>query len=525
MSRIARNISAVAAAFVSNTLLTFLQIKLITRYLSQAAVGEYSATVAMGAIISALAQAGLPTVVLRFTAKYDALEAPGRIGRLLVLSWGVVLGLSLLLLAAEAGLAPSLLPRLYDVPPAAANVLLATAVFVAMALRQVTYAGFDGLRRMSYPAILENLNVAAITLAIAIAGDQLSVSFLLTLSLISGLATFLLATVLLLRLLSQSRPAHRMPVETNSLLTDISPFWWGAALGGLVGIGLGYADKLLVSLFLSFQMVSIFYVAERITFLLKRLLSVPLQVSSPEITRRWELGRREELRRDVAFLIKIQFALGVLVTSLIFVGAEAAVLIVSNSSFMEAAGLLRVLTLSIVLMSFYAPITTLLRAIERIQLALFSDVLWLGLYVGLGMAWMPRLGLMGIVLAQVAASGAAAIWNLAIGQRVARIAWDLPGIARVLACGLVLAAPGYGVVRLAGARQPALGLAVAFILLVAYNLLLVRSGALTVEDRRRFRELAGRGRLATMLDLALFWPAQLGRGRSTAATPKDAASH
>jgi len=524
MSRFVRNISAVAAAFVASTLLTFLQIKLITRYLPQSAVGEYSATVAIGAIVSVLAQIGLPTVVLRFTAKYDALEAPSRIGRLLALSWGLVLGLSLFLLAAEARLAPSLLARLYDVPPATANVLLATAVFVATALRQVTYAGFDGMRRMSYPAVLETLNVAAITLAIAAVRDRLSVSFLLTLSLVSGLATFLLATGFLLRLLRRARGVK--PAGATPLITDIAPFWWGAALAGLVGIGLGYADKLLVSLFLSFQMVSIFYIAERITFLLKRLLALPLQVASPEITRRWELGRREELRRDVAFLIKIQFALGVLITSLIFVAAEAAVLVVSNPSFLEAAGLLRILTLSIVLMSFYAPITTLLRAIERIQLALFSDALWLGLYVALGVALMPRFGLKGIVLAQVAASGAAAVWNLMIGHRVARIAWDLGGIARVFACGLLLAVPGYGIVRLVGARQPALGLVVAVALFIAYNLLLVRSGALTAEDRRRFGELTGRGRLARLLDLGLFWPARLGRGRRDAdAAWNDAASH
>jgi O-antigen/teichoic acid export membrane protein len=364
---------------------------------------------------------------------------------------------------------------------------------------------------MGYPAVLETLNVAAITIAIAVARDRLSVALLLTVSLISGLLIFLLATGLLLRVIR--RPEGVISSRAAPLLTDIGPFWRGAAVAGLVGIGLGYADKLLVSLFLSFQLVSIFYIAERITFLLKRLLALPLQVASPEITRRWELGRRDELRRDVAFLIKIQFALGVLITSIIFVAAEAAVLVVSNSSFLAAAGLLRILTLSIVLMSFYAPITTLLRAIERIQLALFSDALWLGLYVALGVALMPSLGLKGIVLAQVAASGAAAVWNLAIGHRVARIAWDLGGLARVLGCGLVVAVPGYAVVRLAGARQPAIGLAVAALLLIAYNLLLVRSGALTAEDRRRFHDLTGRRRLARMLDLGLFWPAQLGRGR------------
>jgi O-antigen/teichoic acid export membrane protein len=516
MSRIVRNISAVGAAFVSNTLLTFLQIKLLTRHLPQSELGEYFATAAIGAIVSVLAQVGLPAVVLRFTAKYDALGQPGRIRRLLALGWGLTLALSALLLLLEAWVAPRLLARLYDEPPAASNVLLATGVFIAMALRGVTYAGFDGLRRMSYPAVLENLNVAAITLVIAALRHRLGITFLLTLSLVSGLAVFLAATVLLLRLLGKTRASGGTEASrgTEPLIREISPFWWGAALNGVIGIGFGYADKLLVSLFLSFEMVSIFYVADRVIFLLKRLLAVPLQVASPEITRRWELGRREELRCDMGFLLKIQFALGVLVAALAFLAAEVAVLVVSNASFMAAAGLMRVMTVSIVLMSFYAPITTLLRSIERIQLALLSDVLWLGLYVVLGVVLMPRSGLMGIVLAHVAASAAAAVWNLVAGHRVARIAWDVGGVSRVLAAGLLLAAPSYGAVRLLGRAHPAAaGIGAALAFLVAYNLALVGCGALTADDRRRLADLTGRGRLARLLDFGLFWPARLGARR------------
>lgn len=511
MSRLVRNTSAVAAAFVANTLLSFLQIKLLTGYFSQADLGEYSATVAIGAILSVLAQVGLPTVVLRFTAKYDALGQPARIGRLLLLAWGIVLGLAALLLAGVTFSAPAFLPRLYDVPPATANVLLATAVWLAVALRQVTYAGFDGLRRMVYPAVLENLNVATVTAAIVIAGDRLTVPFLLGLSLVSGLVTFLIATVLVVRLLRHpAAAASSPPAPSSPLLADIRPFWWGAAINGIIGIGFGYADKLLVSLFLSFQMVSIFFVAERITFMLKRLLAVPLQVAAPEITRRWELARREELRHDAGFLLKIQFALGVLVTSLVFVASEAAVLVVANSSFLAAAGLLRMLTLSVVLMAFYTPITTLLRAIERIQLALLSDFLWLGLYVGLGVLLMPSHGLMGIVLAHVAASAVTMVWNVGAGHRVARIAWDIGGLARVLACGLLCASMGYAATRLLGPEALPAGLGVALVVLLAYNLLLVWSGALTESDRRRLRELAGSGSLAGLLDFALFWPARLG---------------
>ena len=88
MSRIARNTQALAAAFVVTTLLSFVQIKLLTRYLSQDALGEYSAAFAIGALVSALAAIGLPAVVMRFTAKYDALRAPERIRTLARFAFG-----------------------------------------------------------------------------------------------------------------------------------------------------------------------------------------------------------------------------------------------------------------------------------------------------------------------------------------------------------------------------------------------------------------------------------------------------
>jgi polysaccharide transporter, PST family len=499
MLRVARNTSAVGAAFVTGTLLSFLQIKLLTRYLTQDELGEYSTCFALGAILSVLAQIGLPVVVMRFTAKYDALAARVRIRRLVGFALALTAALAVLVLALVWLLAPAALPRLYREPPAAGSVLLATAVWLATALRQVVYAAFDGLRRMRTPALLESLNVALVTAAILAVGARLDVPLVLGLSLGSGLLAFAVALFLLRRLpdfrlaaLAPAAPAPAAPALVTPLIPEIAPFWWGAALNAIIGIGFGYADKLLVSLFLSFQMVSLFFVAERVTFLLKRLLAVPLQVASPEMTHRWESGRREELSREVGFLLKLQFALGLLVTGVVFVAAEAAVLIVASPAFLAAAGLLRTLTLSVMLMAFYAPITALLRAIERIDLALLSDVIWLGLYVGLGMLLMPRLGLQGIVLAQVAASAATLVWNVAAGQRAVHITWDVAGMVRVALCGLVTAAVGYVVARALGtASGPFAQLLVAAASGAVYLVLLWWSGAFQHSERTRLLSLAG----------------------------------
>ncbi|HWN83156.1 MAG TPA: lipopolysaccharide biosynthesis protein, partial [Candidatus Udaeobacter sp.] len=357
----------------------------------------------------------------------------------------------------------------------------------------VVYSVFDGRRRMRIPAVLENLNLAALTIALLALRTRLDVPLVLGLSLVSGLATLACGLVLLFRRGVCPAGDQLPPVQRAELIRDIQPFWRGAAVNSLIGIGFGYADKLLVSLFLSFQMVSLFYVAERVTFLLKRLLAVPLQVTAPEMTHRWEGGRREELLRDVGFMLKVQFALGWLVTAMVFVAAEAAVLLLSSPAFLPAAGLLRILTLSVMLMAFYAPITTLFRAIERIDLALLSDVLWLGLYVALGIALMPRYALKGIVLAQVTASAVTALWNVIAARRSARIAWDVPGMVRVALSGLLATIPGYLVARALGrAGYPYFGLGIALLVGLVFLLLVVRTGAISAADRTRLRTLAGR---------------------------------
>jgi O-antigen/teichoic acid export membrane protein len=535
LSRIVRNTTAVTAAFAANTTLSFLQVKLLTRWLPQAELGEYFATVALGALISVLAQIGLPMVVLRFTAKYDALDDAGRIRRLVRFAWLLVLGLSVVLLLAERRLLPLLLPRIYDAPPAIASVMLATGVFIATALRQVTYACFDGMRRMSYPALFENLNVGLITLAIVLLRHELSLVRLLEISLVSGVVFCIVSAAVLLRLLArQTRAmaasevpgaASPSPVSPSpprpALLPDIAPFWSGAALNGLVGICMGYADKALISLFVPFELVSIFYVAERLTFLMKRLLALPLQVASPEITRRWELGRRDALRTDLGFMLKVQLATAMLVAIMTYLVAESAVLLVSAPAYLPAADLLRVLAVSVVLMGLYAPITTFMRAIERIHLALASDILWISVYLTAGALLVPRLDLRGIVLAQVTASTLTAVFNLVVGQRVGRIRWDLGGVARVAVLGLAMAAGGGLLVRdLAPLAWPlAIGAGAGAVLL--YHVLLVASGALSIGDRRRFRSLAGTSRFAGALDATLFWPLRLWRGREDGAGDDD----
>ncbi len=508
MTRIVKNTTAVGLAFLCNTVLTFVQIKLLTAFMAKSQLGEYSTTMAIGALVSVFAQLGLPMVVVRFVAKYDALGDHRRLSQLLWLAWGVVVACGAAVVALESQWIPPVLARLYDVPPQVVNVVLATCVFVATALRSVTYAGFDGLRRMFFPAVFENVNIAVVTAGIAMMQESATVPRILALAALSGGAVWLVAAATWQRI--TSRRVQGQSPSPGGLVRDIAPFWSGAALNNLVGICFGYADKVLISLFLAFEVVSVFYVAERLTFLMKRLLALPLQVASPEMTRRWELGKHQELAGEFRLLLKMQLFFAVGAAAVAIGLAESAVLLVARDAYLEAARLLRILSVSVVLMALYAPVTTLMRAIDRIHWALVSDVIWIVIYVGGGALAVPRWGLLGIAAAQLAASLVTFGYNFWVGQRTFGLSWDGRAVVKILVAGAAVAAVGGWAAAVLGTRWWVV-LVGAPPLLVLYRWLVLRLGGVSVAERQQIGAMTAGSRLAGSIDWILFGASGQGR--------------
>ena len=80
----------------------------------------------------------------------------------------------------------------------------------------------------------------------------------------------------------------------------------------------------------SFQQVGLFGVAARLALFPRRLLYVPMQVLNPEITHKWEGGRRAELAEDMRLFLKLELGLGILLLVPLALLARPLILLVST---------------------------------------------------------------------------------------------------------------------------------------------------------------------------------------------------
>ena len=143
---------------------------------------------------------------------------------------------------------------------------------------------------MSFVAWLEILFSILVTAGYFLLRDQLSVEKVFAVFIGCSLFVGAIGMGILSRILG------RLPVEGPEMEGAVGPevrgYWQGAAAAGVFLVAIEFFDKPLLAGLVSLQMVGIFGVASRLALFPRRLLFVPMQVLNPEITHKWEGGRR-----------------------------------------------------------------------------------------------------------------------------------------------------------------------------------------------------------------------------------------
>ena len=521
MSRIRTNTMALGMSFFVTAALAFLQVKIITNYLDKTSVGVWSAMLAVGALLATLSELGLPQVLVRYGAKFDA---EGRMPRLsLLLTFAlkvyfvalvVVFGL---LLVAGPGIA-----KILGGGAVGRGLLILGFLAVASGtIRALNNASFRGLRRMVAVALLEITFGLIVTLSYFLMRRQLTVEMVLLLFLAASLLVAGIGLVFLIRLLRSVRRTADPAILRGPIFPEVRGFWQGAAAAGIFLIAIEQLDKPLLATLVSFQALAVFHVAARLHLFARRLLFVPFQVMFPEITHKWEGPRRDELQADMRLFIKLELGLGLMLVVFLAVFARPLLLLVSTPEFLSGAPVLWVFTAVIPLLCLYQPLVMFLRAVGKVWLAFFSDASWLLVYLGLGGLLVRRFGLPGFVTGQVAASIVVLIYNITVFRR---LNLPRPRVIFFVNRGLISAAV-WGASVLMGRHLPftawwQLGL-FAILLAVVGNFLLVRGGFLTrAEEERTVTLFAGRGVVGRVARFLLSWP--WGEtGSATPATPGE----
>ena len=506
MSRIRANTIALTLSFFATAFFFFLQLKILTNFLDQTAVGVWTAVTALGMILSPLSQLGMPQVLVRYGAKFDAEDRLHRLrplhGLAVRIFFGGLVAVSAILIVAGPALASVLGEGEFD-----RRLLVLGFVAVGTgSIRAVNNASLRGLRRMTVMAALEIAFSVLVTLAYFLFRHRLTVELTLVLFGVASSAVAIAGHLYLVRLFRRI-PGPETP-EKGSVFREVRGFWSGAAMGGIFLVAMEQLDRpILAAGLVTLQQLAVFQVAARLALFPRRLSYVPFQVMYPEITHKWEGPRRGELRGDMELFTKLVLALGIGVSAVLCVFAKPFILLVATPEYLSGAWILWMFMAVFPLVTLHQPLILFLRATGRVWFAFAGEAGWLAAYLGLGTLLLGRFGLPGFVGGQLAGSSLVLAYALVLFHRL-----ELPRpalrfyLTRILIAGLV-----WGLSVLLGAHLPLLiWWQLALLALAAGavgNFVLVRSGFLTREEEdRAIALLAGRGTIGRVAGFFFAWP-------------------
>jgi len=507
LSRIRANVVALGVSFFTTAFFSFLQIKIITNALDQASVGAWSAVVAVGALLATFSELGLPWVMVRYGAKFDAEH---RLPRLFLLwkfairVYGVGLMAVVVILLAVGPLIAKLLG---GAQVDRWSLIIGYLAVASGSLRAFNNASFRGLRRMRVIAVTEILYSLTVTGGLILMRPHLNVRLALVIGLVSGLIWAAAGLIMLLGHLRRVGKDASPAMLAEPIYPEIKHYWQGAAVSGIFLVAIEQLDKPVLASLVAFQQVALFHVSSRLALFARRLVYVPFQVMNPEVTHKWESGRRDELTADMELFIKLALALGLSMVVFLAVFARPLMLLVSTRQFLAGAPVLWTFTGVLPLLCLYQPLVMFWRATGEVWPAFFGDAGWLVLYLGIGSALVGRFGLPGFVSGQIVASLAVLVWVL--------IAFHKMGLPRpplrFFITRAILGFTVWGLSVAAGRLLPEWPLwaymPFAFALALVANYFFVRLRFLSkAEEERTVLLLAGRGPIGRFARLVLTWP-------------------
>ena len=432
-SRFVSNTVALVFQTVAATLLTLLQIKLLSNFLSKETFGLLASLRGFSLLLATLAAHGLPWLLVRFIPVHESRRERGEALRLAA---GCVIvslaGLVVVVAAAHAvgrwafGFVPAetLTEDLY---------LWFYVTTLGVMLKLVLYGGLNGLRQLAAQVLLETLSLLAVLVWIVVDRRELTLPLVFRILGVVNLATVGVGFPLFfagLKGATRSGSADRTGAGAGYRNGYTSYLGWAAGLS-FVALAFSDADRYLLAQVLTLELLAAFHIGARVGHLANRLLGVANLAFQPEITRLDAEGRDGRVVQSTRIFFKFNSVFAVLMTALVIVFARDMVVIVSSEAYTAAVPLLVILAFSLPLTTMTAPVTTVMKALDQVRGALMCDVAWVVCYVGLIFVLAPPFGLIGVGCAQLVACAAQLVLALqlskvAIGTGyVLRLAWRL----------------------------------------------------------------------------------------------------
>jgi O-antigen/teichoic acid export membrane protein len=506
MTRVRSNALAMVGTFLIQGGFVFLQVKLLTHWLTPAEFGLYSSIFALGALLGSLAELGFSVVLVRYGAKFDAENRLGALRRLLHVAiglWavtGLLLGGLLFLLAgpvAEALRRPEVTAGL---------LVLGFFSVLSFSFRSFSSAAFQGERRMSPALLIELVYMAGVTATYVVLGDRLSVVSVFWTFLGWGVVVGLGGLLAFDLMAARDRSFDTGTVAVRGLLSEIRSFWGGALVTTALAIAFENADRIVLAALLPFEAVAVYHLAGRINLFTRKILFIPQQVTKPELAFKWERGAVEPLRQDLLLFSKLEWAVGVLLGVLVVIGARPGILLASDARYLSAEPVLVAMAGALPILSLAAPLTTFLRASGRIWISVRSDTIWLLSSLALGILFLRFWGVPGFAMGQMFAAMLALLYTV---WSLRRNGYPCPSLRFLFAHGagaVLLWGAAVGITRWKPVTSLPAAILAGSVFVVLLNAALARFHYLTPAEESRLFALLGSGPLSRIGRLLLAWP-------------------
>jgi O-antigen/teichoic acid export membrane protein len=398
---LAVRVMAVLAAFLASVLLA--------RLMGAADFGSYAFILSLGALLALPVQAGLPTLVLRETAKAEAAQDwPAMRG---IWSWAIGIICLMSAVVAAGGLIVFVFPVVLFTEDMRWSVLLATLLVLPLALNGFGAASLRGLRRIftaQFPGeVLRPLLLMGLATAVAFTPFlplDPTAAFLCYMT--ASVLAFAVAAVLLWRAIPDGIfEEWAAKFEHRIWLRSLFPL---SIMSGLLVINQN-TDIMMLGMFRPSEDVGLYKVAVSAAALLVFGLSAVQMICMPYVVRFHAQGDRRRLQS-----LSLMASLGSLGLTLplfaaFFFWGEEILSVVYGDAFRAAASALKIICFAQVVNSFFGIVWPLLVMTGHERSGMWGLLVASLVNVGLNVLLIPPYGIEG---AAVGTGASIIVWNV-----------------------------------------------------------------------------------------------------------------
>lgn len=494
ISRFLPNTGALVASAVISTILTVFQVKILAAHLAMDVFGQFASLRGLSLLLSMLAANGLPQLLVRFLPVHEARGEVKRALTLVLVSLAMCIALFALLAMGLAAFEGRVFGELGSMTPALHFWFLATTIGVAVKL--VVYGGFSGMRRMVAQTVVETVTLAAQVLWIYTRRETLTLAGLFE---ILGTIALVSAAIALPWLLFRTARDVRRRATSGLAGSGVvyGGYWFGATGLSIVALAFTDVDRYILSRVLALEILSLFHVAARIVRLANRFLAVPVLAFQPEVSRVEAEGRSEVIALTTRVFLKFNTIVSFLVTGIIIVYGREIIVTIANADYLTARPFLILLALTLPLTTLTAPLTAVMKALDRVRAAFICDLIYALSYVPMLILFGQAYGLMGAAGAQIAAC--ALQLGVAIHQSRVSVGMKAVGVSFAKTAGcMVIAFAIPAVVELVGGNV-VMKIAASLPAIFVFRWSIRAAKVLAVDERERLMKMFDRGGRGPMI--------------------------